>query len=223
LPQQAAMIRDRTLADRELVLNYHGVGDSAALVDDVLSASAEQAFDLDPPVRTAADFAARLEHGRARLVAEADALRALLAQVLPLHRAVRGALEAGGENAMHAAVRAAIEAQLDELVGPRMLTDTPRQWRTQLPRYLRAAEQRWQKRAQRDEPKLAAEVRAATARLDQWRASLPDGEPWPRAIVEYRWLVEELRVSLFAQQLGTARPVSSKRLEQAWRKALAEP
>jgi ATP-dependent helicase HrpA len=41
------------------------------------------------------------------------------------------------------------------------------------------------------------------------------------SIVEYRWLLEELRVSLFAQQLGTVRPVSSKRLEAAWRKALA--
>jgi len=39
-------------------------------------------------------------------------------------------------------------------------------------------------------------------------------------VVEYRWLIEELRVSLFAQQLGTSRPVSAKRLEQAWRRAL---
>ncbi len=78
LPQQAALIRERTLADKALVLNYHGVGDSAALVDDLLCASAEQAFELDPPIRTAAEFAARLDRGRARLVAEADALRELL-------------------------------------------------------------------------------------------------------------------------------------------------
>jgi ATP-dependent helicase HrpA len=119
-------------------------------------------------------------------------------------------------------VRDEIDAQLAELVTPRMLTDTPREWRAHLPRYLKAAEQRWQKRAHRDEPKLAAEVRAAATRLAQWRAARPDGVPWPGAIVEYRWLLEELRVSLFAQQLGTVRPVSSKRLEQAWRKALAD-
>ena len=221
LPQQAALIRDRTLADRELVLNYHGVGDNAALVDDLLCASAEQAFELDPPVRTATEFATRLERGRAQLVAEADSLRALLADILPLQRAVRRALDAAKKDA-HANVRDELAAQLDELVGVRMLTDTPREWRAHLPRYLRAAEQRWQKRAERSEPKLAAEVRAAAVRLTQWRASRPDGAPWPRAIVEYRWLVEELRVSLFAQQLGTARSVSSKRLEQAWRKALAD-
>ncbi|RPI58123.1 MAG: DUF3418 domain-containing protein [Lysobacterales bacterium] len=118
-------------------------------------------------------------------------------------------------------VRAELAAQLAELVGPRMLTDTPREWRRHLPRYLRAAEQRWAKRGQRNEPKLAAEVRAATARLDHWRASQPPGAPLPAGVVEYRWLLEELRVSLFAQQLGTVRPVSAKRLEQAWRNAIA--
>jgi ATP-dependent helicase HrpA len=102
-----------------------------------------------------------------------------------------------------------------------MLTDTPPEWRRHLPRYLRAAALRWEKRGQRNEPELAAEARAAAARLAQWRSSRPTGVPWPESIVEYRWLVEELRVSLFAQQLGTARPVSGKRLEQAWRKALA--
>ncbi len=222
LPQQAALIRDRTLADRELVLNYLGVGDGAALVDDLLCASAEQAFELDPPVRTASEFAARRERGRAQLVAEADALRVLLAEILPLQRGVRRALDAAAKNETHASVRDELATQLAELVGPRMLTDTPRAWRVHLPRYLRAAEQRWQKRAQRDEQKLAAEVRTAAARLAQWRASRPDGAPWPPGIAEYRWLVEELRVSLFAQQLGTARSVSSKRLEQAWRKALAD-
>jgi ATP-dependent helicase HrpA len=221
LPQQTALIRDRTLADRALVLNYHGVGDTAALVDDLLGAGAEQAFELDPAVRTASEFAARLDRGRAQLVPEADALRALLAEILPLQRNLRRALDAAPADDARASVRDDIAAQLDALVGPRMLTNTPREWRPHLPRYLRAAEQRWQKRGQRDETKKADEIRVAAARLEHWRASRPDGVPWPAAVVEYRWLLEELRVSLFAQQLGTVRPVSAKRLEQAWRKALA--
>ena len=70
-------------------------------------------------------------------------------------------------------------------------------------------------------PSARRRCNAAAARLEHWRAARPDGVPWPPAIVDYRWLLEELRVSLFAQQLGTVRSVSSKRLEQAWRKALA--
>jgi ATP-dependent helicase HrpA len=221
LPQQAALIRDRTLADRALLLGYHGVGDNAALVDDLLLAAAEQAFELDPPVRTDAEFAALLKRGRAQLVPEADRLRVLLGEILPLQRSLRRALDAAAGKDSQAAVRADVAAQLAALVGPRMLTDTPREWRPHLPRYLRAAEQRWEKRGQRKEPELAAEVRTAAARLEHWRSTQPHGAPWPGGVVEYRWLLEEFRVSLFAQQLGTVRPVSAKRLEQAWRKAIA--
>jgi ATP-dependent helicase HrpA len=189
-------------------------------LDDLLLASVEQAFELDPPVRTEAEFDALLKRGRAQLVAEADALRALLREILPLQRSLRRELDAAANKNAHADVRAELAAQLGELVGPRMLTDTPREWRQHLPRYLRAAEQRWEKRGQRKEPELAAEARTAAARLVHWRASQPPGAPWPSGVVEYRWLLEELRVSLFAQQLGTARSVSAKRLEQAWRKAM---
>jgi len=221
LPQQTGLIRDRTLADRALVLAYLGVGDSAALVDDVLLAAAEQAFELDAPVRTETEFAALLKRGRAQLVPAADALRTLLGAILPLQRSLRRALDAAAKTDAHANVRDDIAAQLAALVGPRMLTDTPREWRQHLPRYLRGAEQHWEKRGQRNEPELAAEVRTAAARLEHWRATQPPGAPWPASVVEYRWLLEEFRVSLFAQQLGTVRSVSAKRLEQAWRKAIA--
>src|SRR6185503_11823421 len=139
LPQQAALIRDRALADRALVLAYHGVADSVALVDDLLLAAAEQAFALDPPVRTEAEFAALLKLGRAQLVPEADALRTLLGEILPLQRSLRRALEAAAKKDAHASTRSELSAQLAELVGPRMLTHTPPEWRQHLPRYLRAA------------------------------------------------------------------------------------
>jgi ATP-dependent helicase HrpA len=215
------LIRGRTVANRALVLAYYGVGDSEALVEDVLRAAAEAAFELDPPVRSESEFAARLARGRARFVAEAESLHQLLGEILPLHRALRRALESDVKKDVHARIRAELEEHVADLVGPRMLTDTPPEWRRHLPRYLRAAAQRWEKRGQRSEQDLAAEVRAAAARLSHWQAARHGGAPWPAAVVEYRWLIEELRVSLFAQQLGTVRPVSAKRLEQAWRKAMA--
>jgi ATP-dependent helicase HrpA len=219
VPQQASLVRDKLIADREAVLAYHGVGTTAELVDDLLCACAETAFALDPPIRDAATFAARLQQGRAELVGTADELRALLREALPLHRNLRRAL-ASAKNAP-AEVHDALVTQLDELVGPRFLTETPREWRKHLPRYLKAAEQRWQKRGQAREREAAAEFDVAAARLAHWRASWPDDWPWPAAIVEYRWLLEEFRVSLFAQALGTVRPVSAKRLEQAWQRVLA--
>jgi len=219
LPQQVALVRDRTLAERELVLGFHGIGATGALVDDVLCAAAEQVFVLDPPIRAQATFDSALRTGRSELVAAADGLRALLAEVLPLHRKLRRDLEAA--DAHSEAVRIDIAEQLDALIGPGFLTATPAEWRRHLPRYLKAAQARWDKRGQRQERELAAQVQAAAARLEHWRSSVPEGWPWPNSIVEYRWLIEELRVSLFAQALGTVRPVSAKRIEQLWRRAVA--
>jgi ATP-dependent helicase HrpA len=220
LPQQVALVRQRAMADRPLVLLYHGVGDGTALVDDLLLASADDSFELEPPIRTAAAFADCLERGRARLVETADALRELLREILTAFRELRRALD-GAKQERHAGLRDELSAQIAELVGPQMLTATPRAWRQQLPRYLAAAAHRWHKRGQPREAELAAEVRTAAGRLERWRATQPEGWPWPEAIVEYRWLLEELRVSLFAQQLGTVRPVSAKRLERLWHVAQA--
>ena len=223
VPQQAALIRERALQDRELVLAYHGVGGADELVEDLTLASADEAFELVPPIRTRAAFDAALDAGRAEVVAKADALRALLRDVVTLARALRRDMKAAEGKGAQAAVREEIAAQLGELVGPRALTSTPPEWRKHLPRYLRAARARWEKRGQKQDAELAAQMRAAAAPLERWRAEWPEGWPWPAAVVEYRWLVEELRVSLFAQQLGTSRPVSTKRLEQAWRRALDAP
>jgi ATP-dependent RNA helicase HrpA len=219
-PQQAAWIRDQVSADRALVLAYHGIGATAGLIDDVLTASAEDAFALAAPIRTQAEFAAGLKQGRAQLVPAAEALQNFLNELLPIHRRLRRALEAAAGRDDSKRVHDELEAQLDALIYPGFLTATPAEWRARLPRYLVAAEQRWQKRGHRRDGELAAQVAAAAARLEHWRATLPDGWPWPPGMVDYRWLLEELRVSLFAQALGTARPVSGKRLEQAWHAAL---
>jgi ATP-dependent helicase HrpA len=220
VPQQAALIRERALKDRELVLAYHGVGSAEDLVDDLMLASADEAFELASPIRMRAAFDAALDAGRSEVVAKADALRELLRDVVTLARELRRDMKAADGKGAQPAIREEIVAQLGELVGPSMLSSTPPEWRKHLPRYLRAARVRWEKRGQKQDAELVAQIRAAAAPLERWRAEWPEGWPWPPAVMEYRWLVEELRVSLFAQQLGTSRPVSTKRLEQAWRRAL---
>jgi len=220
VPQQAALIRERALKDRELVLAYHGVGSAEELVDDLTLASADEAFTLVPPLRTRAAFDAALDAGRAELVPSSDALRALLRDVVTLARELRRDMKAAEGKGAQPAIREEIVAQLGDLVGPRTLSSTPPEWRKHLPRYLRAARSRWEKRGQKQDAELAAQIRAAAAPLERWRTEWPEGWPWPEAVVDYRWLIEELRVSLFAQQLGTARPVSAKRLDQAWRRVL---
>lgn len=222
LPQQAELIRKRVLGDRELVLLYYGIGTGEALADDVLLAAADEAFALEPPVRTRAAFEACLEDGRASLVAAAERLVELARGVLTEYRRITRELDARAALLPEPAAEDLSE-QLRALVRPGFLAQTAPRWRAHLPRYLKAAAQRLEKLPQRM-PKDAehqAAVHEAAQRLDAWRERYPPEWPWPDEIVDYRWLLEELRVSLFAQQLGTSRPVSAKRLEEAWRRAAA--
>ena len=160
LPQQAALIRERTLADRALVLALSRRRRQRGARRRLAAARrAEQAFELDPPVRTAASSRRASSAAERSSSPRPTHCASCSREILPLQRTLRRALEAAAKQATRTrAFATELAAQLAELVGPRMLTETPREWRAHLPRYLRAAEQRWQKRGQRDEPKLAAEV-----------------------------------------------------------------
>jgi len=109
-----------------------------------------------------------------------------------------------------------ITAQLQRLVPKRFLATTPWPQLQHLPRYLKAIVMRLDKH--RADPARDAQ------RLTELR---PLEQRWLRRVIErkgttdarldeYRWLLEELRVSLFAQELRTPQPVSAKRLLKAW-------
>ena len=87
-----------------------------------------------------------------------------------------------------------------------------------LPRYLKAVDAAPGQDARR--PRCVTLQRLAELRpLEQRWLRVPGGTQGPaptRGWTEYRWLLEELRVSLFAQELRTPQPVSAKRLKRAW-------
>ncbi len=109
-----------------------------------------------------------------------------------------------------------IAAQLERLVPRDFIARTPWPQMHHLPRYLKGVVMRLDKL--RADPQRDAQRMAELRPLEQryWRrvAELK-GRPDAR-LDEYRWLLEELRVSLFAQELRTPQPVSAKRLDKAW-------
>jgi ATP-dependent helicase HrpA len=114
------------------------------------------------------------------------------------------------------AAAADIRAQLAWLMPAGFLLTTPWERLAQFPRYLQAIEQRLEKvnlNPKRD-AQLAAEIAPLETRYRERvkaeRGLRPPGED------EFRWLLEEFRVSLYAQQLGTRTRVSARRLEDAW-------
>ncbi len=111
-----------------------------------------------------------------------------------------------------------IKQQLSHLVYPGFVRETPMQWLKELPRYLKAIEQRFEKlgaQVQRDRV-WSGELSGLWTQY-QTRANkhAQEGKRDPQLEL-YRWWLEEYRVSLFAQQLGTKVPISDKRLNKQW-------
>jgi len=186
------------------------------LKDDVVVAALERAFLADSLPTMQADFARRVDEGRSRfgLIAQE------IARTAGLILAERAALE----KKLHAAAKAfpkpvaEITEQVGRLLAPGWLGRLPWSRVQHLPRYLKAASLRLDKLradAARD-ARLAAEVAALEA---PYRRELSAreryGAPEP-ALEQFGWLLEELRVSLFAQELKTPVPVSPRRLAKLW-------
>ncbi|WP_280504377.1 DUF3418 domain-containing protein, partial [Nocardia farcinica] len=110
-----------------------------------------------------------------------------------------------------------VRAQLGELVFPGFVSEFGSARLREVPRYLRAARARLEAlpaSAVRDRQGMV-EVDRAMAAYDRLLRALPENRRTAPEVVEIWWMIEELRVSLFAQKLGTPYPVSAKRIEKA--------
>ncbi|SDL44392.1 ATP-dependent helicase HrpA [Franzmannia pantelleriensis] len=197
-------------------LLFAKVGSKRQLVDDVVFASVQQVVAVDPLPRSRGDFEARLEASRAELVPHAEALVATLEQALKGHLSVTKALKGNLSFAL-ALVYSDLKAQMQRLVYPGFVTDAGG-WLEHYPRYMQAAEIRLEKapRERNRDQMMMHEVQDFERRLEERREAIRRAGASDPELDDFGWWIEELRVSLFAQQLGTLMPVSPKRLERRW-------
>ena len=161
----------------------------------------------------AAAFARRLDEGRGRLTLIANEVARSAGTILIDYAAALRKLK---DARAPKDVGDDITAQLARLVPKRFIANTPWAQLAHLPRYLKAIVMRLDKlRADtaRDAQRLA-ELHPIERRYTRHLAERK-GVPDTR-LDEFRWLLEELRVSLFAQELRTPQPVSVKRLDKVW-------
>jgi ATP-dependent helicase HrpA len=194
---------------------YMGVGGSLEeLKRQVVEVAIDRAFLADPLPTDAAAFRRRLDEGRGRLVLIAHEVARQAAAVLAEHAAAQRKLK--DTRGAPPEVAQDVTGQLARLVGRRFLAETPWERLAHLPRYLKGVVLRLDKlRADpaRDAARLA-ELRPLEQRLQ--RALAARKGTTDARLDDLRWQLEELRVSLFAQELKTPQPVSVKRLEKAW-------
>jgi ATP-dependent helicase HrpA len=218
LPPAARYLQGRLDNRAKLELSranpYRSIAD---LLDDCAGAAVDRLVEeAGGPAWDTAAFAALREAVRAGLVdAVADVVaqvRAVLATAYEVRQRVDAIRDPGMEP-----VLADVRRQLAALVHPGFVTETG--WRRlhHLPRYLRAIAYRLDRlpgNAARDR-QLMAQVHEIEREYRELRAELPLGGPADEGLRDIRWMLEELRVGLFAQSLGTAYPVSDKRIYRA--------
>ena len=171
-----------------------------------------------PRIADAAAFEGRIEAHRGELMGRALEMLPVVGELMGLQHAVRKRLGAATQVNWLASVED-MKRQLDRLVYRGFVQQTPWERLTRFPRYLRALELRIDKLGTalaRDRQRMAemAEVEQAWRERDE--RAREKGVFDPR-LDEIRWMLEELRISLFAQELGTAYPVSVKRVGRRWR------
>ena len=190
------------------------------LLADFLLTLADRAFigDDDLP-RDERAFREQIARAKQRIPVVADALGKTLAQVAEAYAALQINLHSAGGRAK--ALVPMLSQWRDRLVRVGFLSETPWAQLHHLPRYLRALGKRLEKyltmpeREPRNGPVLAAYWQRYEAEV------LRCGPSVGTAVLQFRWLIEELQVSLFAQELKTPFPVSAKRLDRAWAESVA--
>ena len=190
-----------------------GGGTLEELREQIIEVALDRAFLLEPLPTNEADFKKRVDDGRGRLTLIASEVARLAAGILVEFAAAQRKIK-DTKNAAEAAADAA--QQLQRLVPKRFLTLTPYTQLQHFPRYLKAITlrlEKWRADPARDAARLA-ELRPQEQRY--WRLVAERKGATDARLQELRWLLEELRVSFFAQELRTPQPVSIKRIEKAW-------
>jgi ATP-dependent helicase HrpA len=192
---------------------YMGLGTLEELRQQIIDLAVDRAFLADPLPADERSFNARVAEGRTRLNLIAAEVARQAGVVLAEHAAAQRKLK---DSKPPREVADDIGGQLQRLVGKRFLMDTDWAALQHLPRYLKAVVLRLDK-LRADPARDAARLAELRPLQQRWQRKLADLRGAPHArLDEYRWLLEELRVSLFAQELRTPQPVSVKRLDKAW-------
>jgi len=182
------------------------------LRDQIVAKAIDIACLQDPLPLNAAQFNARRDQGKGRIGLLINEVARLAGQVLAEFHGMPKRVQT-----LPQAVSADIMGQLQALVHKRFIADNEYSQLAHFPRYLKGINVRLEKlrgNPTRD-AQLMAEWQSAAAQFQRTLKNMGSKNNDPR-MIEFRWMLEELRVSLFAQELRTPMPVSAKRLQKVW-------
>ncbi|AWL06456.1 ATP-dependent RNA helicase HrpA [Massilia oculi] len=197
-------------------MQFMNIGSQEDLRDQIVAKAIDIACLQDPLPVDAASFNQRRDQGKGRIGLLINEVARLAGQILGEYHGLPKRVQA-----LPSAVSSDIMAQLQALVHKRFILENEYSQLAHFPRYLKAINVRLEKlrgNPSRD-AQLMAEWHTAASQFQRTLKNMAGKNNDPR-MVEFRWMLEELRVSLFAQELRTPMPVSAKRLQKVWESML---
>ncbi|MCX4590924.1 ATP-dependent RNA helicase HrpA [Streptomyces sp. NBC_01549] len=213
----AKFASDKLTNAQKLALSANPHGSVQALFDDCAMAAADKLIgDFGGPAWDEESYRKLYDKVRAEIVDTTVRTVGQVQQVLAAWQACERRLKATGSPTLLTNLTD-VRTQLNALVKPGFVTATGLRRLPDLMRYLVAADRRLQQMptgVQRDTTRME-KVHEMQDEYAWLLEQMPQGRPVPQQVLDIRWMIEELRVSYFAHALGTAYPVSDKRIVKA--------
>lgn len=217
--QMVKYLKKELLKGRDIGIVVTSLKSREAVTDDIIAAAIREIIFPDGVLRSQEAFEESIEQHRHGIIPRAIEIEKIFFDLLGQMVSIKNALKSN-KNALALTWAANdIKNQLDALIYPQFLYETKFEQFQQFPRYLKAIEVRIEKvvlNVQKDKS-FIAEIDEHWQRYKDLLAK--KGSIWCKGnerVESYRWQIEELRVSLFAQTLKTPQPISSKRLDKLW-------
>ena len=216
LKEQVKYIEKGLPGLRDLAMQFMAMGSERELKDQLLAATLDRVCMASPLPVNRAEFDARVSAARSRFVLVAQEIARLIGAILMEYQALQKKL-AAAQKAFGPAC-ADIAAQIDRMLAKGFIVATDYERLSQFPRYLKAINLRLDK--MRTDPardvRLMGEWQSVAKEFEREHLQQLRSGGVDAFMQEFRWLLEELRVTLFAQELRTPSPVSVKRLQKMW-------
>ena len=203
---------------RESMLIFSPLGQKETLLDDLLNAILNKVFlDGRPLPRTKEAFEQSILAHKTHLVTVGNDMAEQLYRVLSSYQGVAKKMK-GSMPLPWTRVYGDIKFQLGQLIYPGFIGNTPLFWLGQLPRYFKGIEVR----LERFQNHLNKENLYVSQLEELWKMYARQTKAheekllYDPELIKYRWMLEEYRISLFAQSVGTLEPISDKRLAKQW-------
>ncbi|TMS57441.1 ATP-dependent RNA helicase HrpA [Imbroritus primus] len=216
LKEQLKYLEKNIPGMQQMAMQFMPLGTLEELREQLITAALDRACLQEPLPHDQASFTVRKDEGRSRLNLLAQEIARVVGAVLTEYAGLTRKLQ---QAKPFATAHADLEAQLRQLVGKRFVADTPYAQLVHVPRYLKGMAMRIDK-LKTDAARDAQRYQEFLPLLQQWqradRQQRAGGGGTDPRLDEFRWLLEELRIALFAQELRTPAPVSVKRLQKVW-------